>query len=145
MEIVIRKATESDFDKVYPLFEQLWPNMKLDKIALQIVFNRGVHSDSDELFCLEYLDELVGFCAYAIVNNLWQAGYISYMYAMVVDEFHRGKGFGTMLIRKVIDDSKHRGLKRMELDSAFHREKAHEFYLKLGFEKRAFLFSHSLQ
>ena len=144
MDIKIRKATESDFEKVYPLFEQLWPNKELDKTALRIVFNRGVNSDTDELLCLVYSDELIGFCAYAIVNNLWQAGYISYMYAMVVDEKQRGKGFGTMLINESIKDSKAKGLKRFVLDSAFHREKAHEFYLKLGFEKRAFLFSHSL-
>jgi Acetyltransferase (GNAT) family. len=76
---------------------------------------------------------------------LWQAGYIAYMYAMVVDEQQRGKGFGTMLIEASIEDAKAKGLKLLELDSGFHREKAHEFYLKLGFEKRAFLFSHPLQ
>jgi len=140
----IRKATKKDFEKVYPLFEQLWPNKELDKDALRIVFNRGVDSNADELWCMDYSNELVGFCAYAIVNNLWQAGYIAYMYAMVVDEKHRGKGFGSMLIKASIKDSKDKGLKRMELDSAFHREKAHEFYIKLGFEKRAFLFSYPL-
>jgi ribosomal protein S18 acetylase RimI-like enzyme len=144
MDATIRKATENDFEKVYPLFEQLWPNKELDRAALKIVFNRGVHSNTDELFCLDYSDEVIGFCAYAIVNNLWQAGYISYMYAMVIDEKYRGKGFGTMLIKESLKDSKAKGLKRMELDSAFHREKAHEFYLKLGFEKRAFLFSYPL-
>jgi len=35
---MIRKATENDFEKVYPLFEQLWPNKDLDKDALRIVF-----------------------------------------------------------------------------------------------------------
>ncbi len=144
MDVVIRKATESDFEKVYPLFEQLWPNKELDKNELRIVFDRGVNSSADELFCLEYSNEVIGFCAYAIVNNLWQAGYISYMYAMVVDEKYRGKGFGTLLINEAIQDSKNKGLKRLELDSAFHREKAHEFYLKLGFEKRAYLFSYPL-
>ena len=144
MDATIRKATENDFEKVYPLLEQLWPNKELDRAALKIVFNRGVHSNTDELFCLEYSDEVIGFCAYAIVNNLWQAGYISYMYAMVIEEKYRGKGFGTMLIEESLKDSKAKGLKRMELDSAFHREKAHEFYLKLGFEKRAFLFSYPL-
>ena len=145
MEIKIRKATENDFEKVYPLFEQLWPNKELDKNALKVVFNRGVNSTTDELLCLDYSNELIGFCAYAIVNNLWQAGYIAYMYAMVVDEKYRGKGFGTMLIKESIKDSREKGLKRLELDSGFHREKAHEFYLKLGFEKRAYLFSHPLQ
>jgi GNAT superfamily N-acetyltransferase len=145
MDIKIRKATENDFNKVYPLFEQLWPNKELDKDALKIVFNRGVNSDTDELFCLDYSGELIGFCAYAIVNNLWQAGYISYMYAMIVDEKFRGKGFGKMLIMESIKDAKAKGIKRMELDSGFHREKAHEFYIKLGFEKRAYLFSYPLQ
>jgi len=144
MDVEIRKVTENDFEKVYPLFEQLWPNKELDKDALRTVFNRGVNSCTDELFCLEYSSEVIGFCAYAIVNNLWQAGYISYMYAMVVDEKYRGKGFGTMLINEAIQDSKNKGLKRLELDSGFHREKAHEFYMKLGFEKRAFLFSYQL-
>lgn len=72
MDITIRKATENDFEKVYPLFEQLWPNKELDKEALKTVFNRGVNSDSDVLFCLDYSNEVIGFCAYAIVNNLWQ-------------------------------------------------------------------------
>jgi len=144
MHFIIRKAAEDDFDKVYLLFEQLWPNKELDKKELQVVFNRGVNSDTDELLCLVYSSELIGFCAYAIVNNLWQAGYISYIYAMVVDEKHRGKGLGTMLIEEAIKDSKNKGLKLLELDSGFQREKAHEFYMKLGFEKRAFLFSYIL-
>jgi GNAT superfamily N-acetyltransferase len=145
MNTIIRKATEADFDRVYPLFGQLWLNKELDRDALQIVFARGVHSETDELLCLEHSGEVIGFCAYAIVNNLWQAGYISFMYAMVVDEKFRGKGFGSLLVQRAIDDSKAKGMKRLELDSAFHRTKAHEFYLKLGFEKRAYLFSHPLQ
>lgn len=145
MNTIIRNASADDFQAVYPLFGQLWPTKELDKDALETVFNRGVNSETDELLCLEHMGEVIGFCAYAIVNNLWQAGYISYMYTMVVDEKFRGKGFGTLLIEKAIADSKEKGLKRLELDSAFHREKAHEFYLKLDFEKRAFLFSHPLQ
>jgi ribosomal protein S18 acetylase RimI-like enzyme len=144
MHFTIRKSTEKDFDKVFPLFEQLWPNKELDKKELRIVFNRGVNSDTDELLCLVSSNEIIGFCAYAIVNNLWQAGYISYMYAMVVDEKQRGKGLGTLLMREATKDSKNKGLKRLELDSGFQRERAHEFYLKLGFEKRAFLFSYTL-
>jgi ribosomal protein S18 acetylase RimI-like enzyme len=144
MEALIRKAVKNDFTKVYPLFEQLWPNKKLDMPALKTVFDRAVDSKTDELLCLEFSNEMVGFCAYAVVNNFWQEGYISYVYALVVDEKYRSRGFGTMLIDAVIKESAQRGLKRVELDSGFHREKAHEFYIKLGFEKRAFLFSNPL-
>ena len=144
MEVIIRDAVKADFDRVYPLFEQLWPNKELNRCELRNVFDRGVDSKTDELFCAVLDDDIIGFCAYAIVNNLWQEGYISYLYAMVIDENHRGTGSGTKLITAAINQSKLQGMKRIELDSGFQREKAHEFYVKLGFEKRAFLFSYPL-
>ena len=144
MDLHIRSAEAGDFEDIFPLFRQLWPNKQLNKEELQAVFLRGVASETDELFCAELNGSVIGFCAYAIVNNLWQEGRISYVYAMVVDESCRGRGFGTRLIRAAIERSGQQGLKRMELDSAFHREQAHKFYEKLGFEKRAYLFSYPL-
>ncbi len=91
LEFLIRNARNEDFSSVYPLFEQLWPNKKLNKAELNKVFCRGVSSQTDELLCAVLEDTIIGFCAYAIVNNLWQEGYISYIYAMVIDEEHRGK------------------------------------------------------
>lgn len=144
MSLMIRPTKKEDFDAVYPLFEQLWPNKQLNREELKKVFDRGVESDTDELLCAVQDDRVIGFCAYALVNNLWQEGMISYIYAMVVDESCRGQGFGTMLIKEAIDRSKKLGMKRVELDSGFPREKAHAFYQKLGFEKRAYLFSYVL-
>jgi GNAT superfamily N-acetyltransferase len=141
---LIRNAEIVDFDSIYPLFEQLWPNKELNREELKKVFSRGVVSDMDVLLCLELDHTIIGFCSYAIVNNLWQEGYISYIYAMVIDEKYRGKGYGSMLIKEAISNSKQQGLKRVELDSGFQRERAHQFYEKLGFEKRAYLFSYTL-
>lgn len=143
--MAIRNAAASDFERVYPLFEQLWPGKPLDRAALYEVFCRGAAADTDVLLCLESDGGIAGFCAYAIVNNLWQEGYIAYVYAMVVDEKYRGKGFGTMLMKEAIAMAKRQGLKRVELDSGFPREKAHKFYEKLGFEKRAYLFSYAFK
>jgi GNAT superfamily N-acetyltransferase len=144
MEPVIRRASADDFDTVFPLFEQLWPDMALDREALRGTFKRGAGSETDVLLCAEEHGRSIGFCAYAIVNNLWQAGRIAYVYAMVVDEKHRGQGVGSRLLSAVIEGSRALGLKRVELDSGFPREKAHAFYTGLGFEKRAFLFSYIL-
>jgi len=144
LELLIRNVTNNDFDSIYPLFEQLWPNKELKRAELNKVFSRGVVSQTDELFCAVLDNTIIGFCAYAIVNNLWQEGYISYLYAMVVDEKQRGKGYGTRLINEAIAMSKKQGMKRVELDSGFQRERAHQFYEKLGFEKRAYLFSYPL-
>lgn len=144
MDMRIREAATEDFERVYPLFEQLWPNKELNRDELNKVFSRGTVSETDVLLCLELDNKIIGFCAYAIVNNLWQEGYISYIYAMVVDETQRGKGFGSLLINEAIERSRRQGMKRIELDSGFPREKAHRFYEKLGFEKRAYLFSYIL-
>jgi hypothetical protein len=38
-----------------------------------------------------------------------------------------------------------RGCRRLELDSAFHREAAHRFNEKRGMEKRAYLFTQVLK
>lgn len=138
----IRNASKEDFEGTYKLLEQLWPGKELNRLELFKVFERGITSDHDVLLCAVLEKKIIGFCAFAIVNNLWQEGSISYVYAMVVDEAYRGKGYGSKLIEEVIVKSKQLGMKRVELDSGFQREKAHQFYAKLGFEKRAFLFSY---
>lgn len=142
MDFLIRKATSEDFERVYSLFEQLWPNKKLNKAEMNKVYSRGVQSDKDELLCAVLDGKVIGFCSYAILNNFWQEGYVSYVNAMVIDEKYRGEGYGSKMIQEVIDLSKKQGMKMVELDSGFHREKAHEFYIKLGFDKRAFTFSY---
>lgn len=144
MDLLIRSASNDDFDSIYPLFQQLWPNKEIDRTNIKRVFARGIASPADELLCAVLDGAVIGFCAYAIVNCLWQEGTISYIYAMVVHQDHRGKGYGTQLLQAAIDTSRQQGMKRVELDSGFPREQAHRFYEKFGFEKRAFLFSYRL-
>jgi GNAT superfamily N-acetyltransferase len=118
--------------------------MTIDRPGLYAIFTHGAASDTDVYFCAEADGKIIGFCSYVIVDNLWQAGRIAYVTALVVDEAARSRGIGAQLIGKVIDDALSLGLKRVELDSGFPRERAHKFYEKLGFEKRAYLFSYSI-
>jgi GNAT superfamily N-acetyltransferase len=142
MEPLIRRAHAGDFDRIYPLFEQLWPTMTIDRPGLLAVFAHGAASDTDVYFCAEADGKIIGFCSYVIVDNLWQAGRIAYVTALVVDEAARSRGIGAKLIEEVVNEARSLGLKRVELDSGFPRERAHKFYEKLGFEKRAYLFSY---
>lgn len=144
MEPTIDTVIKEDFPEILPLFKQLWPNKEINTEKLRIVFERGIDSIQDDLFCIKIDNKIIGFAAYAIVNNLWQEGQISYVYAMVVDEKQRGKGYGTQLLKEIIRKSEQAGYKRIELDSGFPREQAHKFYEKIGFEKRAYLFSKKL-
>ena len=145
MNISIRTATVEDFPAVFELFHQLWPNRELNETAMKTVYERGLKSGTDLYLCAEVDGTVIGFCAYAIVNNFWQEGRIAYVYAMIVDEKHRGQGTGSELLQAAFRNAKESGCKKIELDSGFHREKAHQFYTeKMGFEKRAFLFSKNL-
>lgn len=145
MNVKIREALMKDFPSVFSLFHQLWPGRELNEKAMKTVFERGINSNTDLYICAELDGNLIGFCAYAIMNNFWQEGQIAYVYAMIVDEEQRGKGIGSELLKTAFDYAKKSGCKKIELDSGFPREKAHQFYTeKMGFEKRAFLFSKDL-
>ncbi|HPR92972.1 MAG: GNAT family N-acetyltransferase [Bacilli bacterium] len=144
MNIIIRGSKLEDFTDVMLLFKQLWPGKELNANELMTVFSRGIQADSDEYLCVELNGKVIGFCSFAIVNNFWQEGHIAYVYAMVIDESFRGQGIGTELLKRAFDKAKLRGCKKIELDSGFPREKAHRFYEKIGFEKRAYLFSKDL-
>lgn len=89
-------------------------------------------------------DSIVGFVSLAIKNNLWMEGNLGHVDELIVDKNYRGKGIGTLLLNRIIDLAKEQRCKRVEVDSAFLRKDAHEFYESFGFEKRAFLFSKKL-
>ena len=141
MNTIIRNSKLEDFADVILLFKQLWPGKELNETDLMTVFSRGMQLDSDEYLSVDLNGKVIGFCSLAIVNNFWQEGQIAYVYAMIIDDSFRGQGIGTELLKKVFDKAKLRGCKKIELDSGFPRETAHKFYEKIGFEKRAFLFS----
>lgn len=143
-KVRIRSAEIKDFEGVYPLLQQLWPDKELNKNDLMEVFYRGVESHEDEYFCAEINGEIVGFCSLAVKNSLWQESYIGDICEIVVDLPFRNQGIGTALLKTSIEAAKKKGCRRIELDSAFHRGEAHQFYEKCGFEKRAYLFSKEL-
>jgi GNAT superfamily N-acetyltransferase len=142
--MIIRNSKVGDFNDILSLFGQLWPNKELHPNDLMTVFNRGIQSETDKYICVEENGKIIGFCALSIINSFWQEGYIAYVYAMIVDDSFRGKGIGTSLLEKAFEIVKLLGCKKIELDSGFHREEAHKFYERIGFEKRAYLFSKDL-
>ncbi|WP_297417971.1 GNAT family N-acetyltransferase [Clostridium sp.] len=137
----IRTSYINDFEEIYNLFTQLWPNKELHKKDLLKVFERGLTADTDYYLSAVENGKVIGFSAFYIANNFWQEGIIAYDYGMIVDEKNRGQGIGKSLIDTACQIAKELGCKRFELDSGFQREDAHKFYESIGFEKRAYLFS----
>lgn len=139
----IRHCTEADFEDVFELLKQLWPSKELSSTALRSVYERAL-AEHQHYICAVDANRIVGFCSLTVKNSLWQGGYMAHVDELVVDEHYRGRGIGRALLAEAIRAAQRGGCSRIELDSAFHRTGAHEFYEAQGFENRAYLFSRPL-
>ena len=140
----IRQCRSEDFPAVMELLRQLWPDKCLDTPALRTVYDRALTSDQQLYICAAEGERVVAFGSLTLKNNLWQEGFLGHVDELVVDNAHRGRRIGTHLLEHLVAIAQRRGCRRVELDSAFHRKKAHEFYERQGFKNRAFLFSKKL-
>jgi GNAT superfamily N-acetyltransferase len=142
--VQLRKAIPEDFADLLILFRQLWPTKPINEGRLREVFLRVIAAPGRQYFCAVMEGRVVGLGSVTIKDNLWQEGTIAYVEEIVVHEDLQGKGIGTRLLERLISSAKENGCRRVELDSAFHRKQAHQFYEQHGFENRAFLFSRAL-
>ncbi len=140
-DLEIRSCVNGDFASVFALLEQLWPDKSLNREALQAVYEQALKSENQKFVVGSIDAEIVGFCSLTIKNNLWQAGNLGHIDELIVDAKHRGQGIGQKLMAEITEIAKENHCKRIELDSAFHRKGAHQFYESLGYLNRAFLFS----
>ncbi len=137
----IYEVVLSDFDEIIELLKQLWPNKTLNYSMLMKIFSAGIESTDCIYLCVKIDDKVVGFCSLVVRESLWQEGLIGHLNELIIDKSFRRLNLGTELLDAVIAAAKKKGCKRIELDSAFHREDAHKFYENIGFIKRAYLFS----
>jgi GNAT superfamily N-acetyltransferase len=108
------------------------------------VFRQAVESGTQAYLCAVCGERLIGFASLTLKNNLWMQGWLAHVDELVVDRAFRGRGLGTRLLEQLGVIARQKGCRRIELDSAFHRKRAHRFYERLGFANRACLFSKAL-
>ncbi|MGE5456930.1 MAG: GNAT family N-acetyltransferase [Methanococcaceae archaeon] len=140
----IREATLNDFDEIFKLLEQLWPDKELSREVLMQVFSAALKAPYNIYLCTEINGRIAGFCSLVITESLMVDGLAGHINELVIDEFFRGTGIGTELLEAAIAAAKSRGCKRIGLNSAFFRKEAHEFYLNRGLIKSAYFFSKEL-
>jgi ribosomal protein S18 acetylase RimI-like enzyme len=143
--IEIRRLTIEDLNGLIKLLEQLWPGKSTDANAVGKVIEKGINNVYQVYICATDNEKLIGYCSLTIKNSLWMLANIGNIDELVVDGKYRNQGIGKLLMNEIEKIAKNHDCKRIELDSAFHRTKAHEFYEKLGFEKRAYLFTKEIK
>lgn len=142
---IIKKPKASDFNDIFNLLKQLWPGRKIDKKKLRKIFLDILNSKNEYNLIGLYNGRIVGFITFSLKSSLYVMGNMAYIHQLVVDKRLRNYGFGTMLLEETISIASKKGCIHVELDSALHRKKSHNFYKKKGFRTRSIHFSKSLK
>lgn len=96
--------------------------------------NSLIASPQSHLYALEYDEEIIGMVTLCIYQC--PTGRKAWIEDVVVDQNHRGKGYGKLMVRKAMEECQNRGNVTLMLTSRPSRIVANQLYQSLGFEKR---------
>ena len=87
---------------------------------------------------------VAGFGTIDLRGTLRDGATVGHIDVMVVDAGLRGRGIGSEILERLTVWARERGCRRLELDSAFHREESHAFYEARGFRRKSYHFLKAL-
>ena len=96
--------------------------------------NSLIASPQSHLYALEYDEKIIGMVTLCIYQC--RTGRKAWIEDVVVDQNHRGKGYGKLMVRKAMEECQNRGNVTLMLTSRPSRIVANQLYQSLGFEKR---------
>ena len=130
MEILIRQVAPIDSADITRLSAQLGYPLTEEQIHqnIKIVLSL-VHLDA---FVATESNKVVGWIGLAQVFMIESLPYCE-INGLVIDENHRAKGIGRLLIEKAKEWAKEKGDDKLKLRCNIKREDAHLFYQRLGF------------
>lgn len=142
MEILIRQATLDDVKAILQIYADALDNGKVLSVEkAQRVFLKQQQYPDYKVFVAEYNQQLVGTFALLIMENMAHMGTPS---AVVEDvgvlPSVQGKGIGKLMMEFALNYAREKGCYKLSLSSNLRREKAHQFYESLGFQKHGFSF-----
>jgi len=130
-KITIRQAQESDVSMLLRLSEQLGYQNELDEFANR--YHRVTEDPESIIIVAEGADgSITGFLHCGILPELI-VPFRVHIFALVVDEGARSRGYGEELVKAAEDWAKERGCDAITVRSRVDREGAHRFYNRLGF------------
>ena len=96
--------------------------------------NTLLSSSQSHLYVLESDGQFIGMTTLCLYQC--PIGWKAWIEDVVVDQNHRGKGYGKLMVRKAMEECKNRGNVTLMLTSRPSRIVANQLYQSLGFEKR---------
>lgn len=96
--------------------------------------NTLLSSSQSHFYVLESDGQFIGMTTLCLYQC--PTGWKAWIEDVVVDQNHRGKGYGKLMVRKAMEECKNRGNVTLMLTSRPSRIVANQLYQSLGFEKR---------
>lgn len=141
--IRIRKATVTDLPAVLKLYVQkdIDNGDVLSMDEAEVAFSKFGLYPNYSLYVTEIAGKIVGTFELLILDNLAHKGKPSGVVEdVVVDVEYRSQGIGRQMMGYAIEVCRENGCYKMTLSSNLKRERAHQFYESLGFEKHGYSF-----
>jgi GNAT superfamily N-acetyltransferase len=142
MDLIIRQATLDDVKDILHIYAEALDNGKVITVEkAQKIFLKQQQYPNYQVFIALYEQQTVGTFALLIMENMAHNGTPS---AVVEDvgvlPTMQSKGIGKLMMKFALKYAKEKGCYKMSLSSNHRREKAHQFYESLGFNKHGFSF-----
>jgi GNAT superfamily N-acetyltransferase len=131
-ECRIRKAVSDDYPFLADLACQLGYPCEPLEVKSRIV--RYLDSPYCAILVAEEGEAVLGWTSLEVVDHFYLPRFAE-ISGLVVDEGHRGRGLGAVLIAAAGAWASERGLAVLRLKTNVTRKDAHRFYEKLGFQK----------
>ena len=150
MNVIVREAEASDLTASVPLLAQLDPDdPRREDTALADVYHAAYARMIDagtKILVVESEGSIVGTLALYILPNISHRGSpFALVENVVVDESHRGKGYGKLLMDHAEKMASEAGCYKIVLTSNAQRTDAHRFYDSLGYQRSHQGFRKNLQ
>jgi GNAT superfamily N-acetyltransferase len=134
MSVQLRKIVSEDAKRLAVLLGHLGYPTGESAVRERL---RGWQDDpASHLLGAEADGVLIGVAALHTMPMLEMDGRLGRLLALVVDEDHRGRGVGELLVTAAEQLARDAGCGRMEITSSRRRTRTHEFYQRLGYEDR---------
>lgn len=136
----IRVSREADFNGVFLLLKQLWPDDKLSPKKTKFLFEKSLKDKKAVNLVAENNKQIIGYTLIEELSSLQSSGKVGIISAFVVDKKFRNLGVGSELLNEITKIAKRKRYVELILASSFKRKESHMFYEKSGFRKTSFLF-----
>lgn len=140
----IREATEADLPAILDLYSQagLDEGVRVPLEKAQAQFARLAAYPSHSIYVVtDNGGSVLATYALLIMDNIAHAGApLAIVEHVAVAASHQSRGIGTAMMRHAMDLSRAAGCYKLALSSHVKRERAHDFYDKLGFTRHGYSF-----